>query len=301
MSRILGSLHISTKLVSASIVGILFVAVMIVNQVLANGSVERGIAKAIDQQEIARLAVDVKADARRMQVAVRDLRLAKSEDDIRAGDDRLAAARKDADAIAEEMHRRSVSAENKARIAELRKQIDVYASAGGRVAANRHKNIVAVLAGRGDEITALDKEVADLARNVTLPTSAKVDEIAVEIAKFASSRAEAEKNDVRSLLASSALTSGIIGAAAILVLIGAALVSVFAVSRPIGTMVACMRAIAGGMLSVSVTDIERGDEIGDMARATQVFKDGLIETERLRARTGQGRSERRRAAEEGHG
>lgn len=295
MSRILGSLRISTKLVSASIVGILFVAAMIGGQVFANGNVERGIAKAIDQQEIARLASDVKADARRMQVAVRDLRLAKTEDDIRAGEDRLGGARKDAAAIAEEMHRRSVSSENKVRIAELRKQIDVYASAGGRVAANRHKNIAAVLAGRGDEIVALDKEVADLARNVTVPTSTKVDELAVEIVKFASSRADSEKNDVRALLGSSALTSGIAGAAVILVLIGAALVSVFAVSRPIGAMVACMKAIAGRDLSVAVAGIERGDEIGDMARVTQVFKDGLIETDRLRV--DQTKAEARAAAQ----
>ena len=283
MSRIVGSVRISTKLVSASIVGILFVVAMIVNQFLANGGVERGIIKAIDQQEIARLAIEVKADARRMQVAVRDLRLARSEDAIRAAEGSLDAAHKEAYVVADEMHRRSSSTENKARIAQLRRQIDVYAAAGGRVAANRHKNIAAVLAQRSEDTAALDKEIAELVQSVSLPASLKVDELAVEIVKFASSKAEIEKTDVLALLTAAALMSGIVGGVAIVVLVGAALMSVFIVSRPISRMVGCMKEIAGGRLSVAVAGTERADEIGDMARATRVFKDGLVETERLRA------------------
>ncbi|MDP3691511.1 methyl-accepting chemotaxis protein [Bradyrhizobium sp.] len=283
MSRILSRLRISTKLVSAPLVGMLFVAAMIANQVVANGGVETGIINAIDQQEIARLAIEVKADARRMQVAVRDLHLAKTEEDIRAGEDRLAAARKDAEGIADDIFRRSRSAENKARVVELREQIEAYAGAGGRVATNRHKNIVASVAGRSEEMAALDREVADLARNVTVPASMKVDELAVEAGKFASTRAEAKKNEVRATLRSSAMTSGIVGGVAIAVLVAAALMGVFAVSRPIGGMVTCMKALAGGHLSAAIAGLERGDEIGDMARATQVFKEGLLETTRLRA------------------
>lgn len=278
-----GRLRISTKLVSASVVGVLFVVAMIVNQVLGSGSVERGIAAAIDQQEIARLAGDVKADARRMQVAVRDLRLAKSEEDIQAGETRLSKARKDADSIADEMFRRSHSPENKARIVDLRKQIDIYASAAGRVATNRHKNIAASAAGKADEMAALDREVADLSRNATLPASSKVDELAIEIVKYAAAKAEVEKNQVQSILSSSALASAVVGAIAIVVLIIAGLMGVFAVSRPIGIVVASMKALAGGQTSVAIDGIKRGDEVGDMARATQVFKEGLLEAERLRA------------------
>src|SRR5262245_23277379 len=94
MLRILGSLRISTKLVTVSLLGILFVGIMIANQVFGDRSVERGTVRALDQQEIARLAIATKSESRRMQVAVRDLRLARSEADIRAAEDRMAAARK---------------------------------------------------------------------------------------------------------------------------------------------------------------------------------------------------------------
>jgi len=282
MSRLLARLRISTKLVTASLIGMLFVGAMIVNQILGNASIERGISNAIDQQEIARLALQTKADARRMQVSVRDLRLAKTEIDVHAGEDGLAAAGKNAGSLAAEMFRRSVSAENKARIQELQKQIDMYAAAGGRVAVNRHKFIVAQGSGRPNEIAALEVEVADLARTVTLPASAKIDEMTDQIVKFASSQAEAEKTDVAMVMAASGTASAIVGGAAILILIGAGLISIFAVSRPIGVMVSAMKTLADGQLSVVIAGVDRGDEVGDMARVTQVFKESLVETQRLR-------------------
>ncbi|MGL9622445.1 methyl-accepting chemotaxis protein [Bradyrhizobium sp. U531] len=283
MSRFLSRLRISTKLVGASILGILFVAAMIVNQTVGNATVERGISNAIDQQEIARLAFETKGEARRMQVFVRDLRLAKSEADTKAGEDRLAAAREAASKLAADMYRRSASAENKGRIQELQRQIDAYAAVGGRVAVNRHKMITAQASARMSEVGALEEEVADLARNGTLPVSAKIDEVTDKIVEFASARAEADKADVISVITSSGRTSALVGGAAILVLIGAGLMSVFAVSRPIASMVAAMKELAGGILSVSITGLDRGDEVGDMARVTQVFKENLIETQRLRA------------------
>jgi methyl-accepting chemotaxis protein len=53
------------------------------------------------------------------------------------------------------------------------------------------------------------------------------------------------------------------------------------VARPVVAMTAAMRALAGGDRGVSIPALERHDEIGEMARATQVFKDNAMETERL--------------------
>jgi methyl-accepting chemotaxis protein len=55
------------------------------------------------------------------------------------------------------------------------------------------------------------------------------------------------------------------------------------ISRPVKAMTRAMTAIAGGNLAVEVPARERGDEIGEMAKAVQVFKDSMSETERLRA------------------
>ncbi|MHB2207376.1 methyl-accepting chemotaxis protein [Methylobacterium sp. CM6257] len=47
-------------------------------------------------------------------------------------------------------------------------------------------------------------------------------------------------------------------------------------SRPIIRLTAAMRGLADGDLAVTVADQQRGDEVGAMARAVQVFKEALI-------------------------
>jgi len=55
------------------------------------------------------------------------------------------------------------------------------------------------------------------------------------------------------------------------------------ISRPVVRMCVAMRTLAGGDKAVEIPGIGRKDEIGQMADTVQVFKDTMIETERLRA------------------
>ncbi|ARJ64488.1 chemotaxis protein [Magnetospirillum sp. ME-1] len=83
----------------------------------------------------------------------------------------------------------------------------------------------------------------------------------------------------------------------------ATLVSVFGVrwiltrviTKPIGRMTTLMGRLADGDTSVEIEAIERKDEVGDMARTVQVFKEHMLEAEHLRATQEQ---ERLKAAEE---
>ena len=54
-------------------------------------------------------------------------------------------------------------------------------------------------------------------------------------------------------------------------------------AKPILSLESAMRDIASGKHDVTVPGANRHDEIGSMARAVEVFKDGLVETDRLRA------------------
>ena len=56
---------------------------------------------------------------------------------------------------------------------------------------------------------------------------------------------------------------------------------------PLGAMTRAMGQLAGGNLEVEIPGRGRADEIGDMAKAIGVFKDNMIETERLRAEQSQ--------------
>jgi methyl-accepting chemotaxis protein len=69
------------------------------------------------------------------------------------------------------------------------------------------------------------------------------------------------------------------------------------VSVPIGTMTAAMRRLADRQMNTEVPGIGRGDEIGAMARAVQVFKDNMIEADRLAAAQEQERAAKERRSE----
>jgi methyl-accepting chemotaxis protein len=53
--------------------------------------------------------------------------------------------------------------------------------------------------------------------------------------------------------------------------------------RPIKALTGAMAQLAGGDVGIAVPALARRDEIGDMARAVEVFRDNMRETERLRA------------------
>jgi methyl-accepting chemotaxis protein len=65
--------------------------------------------------------------------------------------------------------------------------------------------------------------------------------------------------------------------------IGVCLSLIRGISAPIAAMTKTMRVLAENDVSVSIPGIGRGDEIGAMALAVQVFKDNMIEARRLTA------------------
>lgn len=73
------------------------------------------------------------------------------------------------------------------------------------------------------------------------------------------------------------------------------------VVRPVTQMTQAMRSLANNNLETGIPALERGDEIGQMANAVQVFKDNMVETERLReaqAEADQGKARRQATIEE---
>jgi methyl-accepting chemotaxis protein len=69
------------------------------------------------------------------------------------------------------------------------------------------------------------------------------------------------------------------------------------VVKPLSTLKARMASLSAGELDAPVANAERSDEIGEMARTVQVFRDAMIETSRLRdqqAATEQQRADERR-------
>ena len=101
-----------------------------------------------------------------------------------------------------------------------------------------------------------------------------------------------EKAELRSILI------GLCGfgiAATVLAVLGIRSILSRVITRPIGRMTKLMARLADGDTGVHIEAVERKDEVGDMARTVQVFKDHMLEAESLR--TSQ-EAERLRAATE---
>ncbi|MCJ2123649.1 methyl-accepting chemotaxis protein [Methylobacterium sp. J-077] len=84
--------------------------------------------------------------------------------------------------------------------------------------------------------------------------------------------------------------TGFLALAAILA-IGAVVMLVLEISRPLGRMTAAMHQLASGDTGTEIPAIGRRDEVGAMAGAVQVFKENMIQTRRLEAETAEARLE----------
>jgi methyl-accepting chemotaxis protein len=80
--------------------------------------------------------------------------------------------------------------------------------------------------------------------------------------------------------------------------LGAGLLIVRGVSTPVRGMTDVMKALARRDLQVAIPATDRGDEIGDMARTLLVFRDGMIEADRLAATQEAERQSKEKRAEQ---
>ncbi|QFT34297.1 Methyl-accepting chemotaxis protein 4 [Labrenzia sp. THAF82] len=112
------------------------------------------------------------------------------------------------------------------------------------------------------------KQLDNLTRTVSADIAA-ISEVQSEQAKTASSSAEVQIA-ITILLA-------ILGG------IGLAFVLNLAITRPIRTITNVMARLADGDNEVHIPGLDRGDEIGDMSRTVQVFRDNAVERAELQA------------------
>jgi methyl-accepting chemotaxis protein len=68
-----------------------------------------------------------------------------------------------------------------------------------------------------------------------------------------------------------------------LLVIGGIVAVLRKVIQPVSSLTQAMTRLAANELSVVIPDVDHQDEIGDMARAVEVFKKSMIDTERLRS------------------
>jgi methyl-accepting chemotaxis protein len=151
----------------------------------------------------------------------------------------------------------------------------VIPDAQAMLAAVKNRFIPALLASRDSDTEAAMREISAL--------YAKHKEDVGEFIKLANQsvdQAEASATDTETFFVS--ITWGILGITFI-VSLGATWLLVRMVAVPIRRMTDTMRSLASGDKSVEIPGVGRKDEIGQMADAVTVFKNNMIEAERLAA------------------
>ena len=90
-------------------------------------------------------------------------------------------------------------------------------------------------------------------------------------------------DDVAAVFRKNALMVGGIAFGVLGVVMGATFVIARSISRPLDTITGRMKALADDDKTIDVPYLDHRDEIGDLARALQVFKDNAVEADRLQA------------------
>jgi len=275
----MSKLRIGTKLAIMSFVSIALVAGMLVAQVLGNSSISSAYETAMRRAQVARNVVEVNAATRGMQVGVRDIRLATDKEHFDKAKQLLDTRYLSVNRYIEQALP-IASKENVERLNTMKTLAEQYLAAANDLAAIKLKASALAQAGGGAEdakqIAQLNEQAERIVAERTLPTAGKIEELVNAAAEFAIHKAEegeaAAQSDMKLTL-----EIGIgAGLAVILLLIGSALFGNFSIAKPLRKMASVLVDLTNDRV-VDVPFVGRGDEIGDIAKATEVFKLSIAE------------------------
>ncbi|MGY3508677.1 HAMP domain-containing protein [Bradyrhizobium sp. USDA 3051] len=271
MSRLIQNLQIGTKLALASAFGVVLVGAMIASQVIGNNNVRHSNQAALAQQELVREATEAKLGIRGLQLAVRDMRLANNQGDLQKASELLLERSKALNGVVDSMLRLSHAPENRARMEKLKSTSADYLK-GAQQNASVRSEAIAVAATDPVRAAKISEEGARQIREVTLPLATQLDNLTSEIADFAKHKSDEEIAAASQEMAVSERLGMVVGACAVLVLIGSWLMSFLTIARPIRALTVAMDKLAGGDFSVVLPGLGRKDEVGGVAAAVEKFK-----------------------------
>ena len=285
LKKFASDVRISTKIAISSVFGIVLVLAIVGMQLYGDGKIQAAKVNADREQTIVADAIYATSASRGMQIAVRDLRLAATPDDIRGATERLEAQRKTADGYASEaITLIKASGRPGENAAKLQAQIEQYAAGAKEVAALRLEYLTLLAKGESSEkIADLQTRAASIVRERTLPAAAEMDVAAAKMIEMARGQVAAENEAFTSTLATVELINESLAGVVIFVLIGTAVFMFFTVIRPIRALTGGMRELAEGNFDVVLPGVGRKDEIGGIAGAVDTFKIKLEEKMRLDA------------------
>jgi len=221
---------------------------------------------------------------RGMQVGVRDIRLANSNDAMNRAVEYLEMRHKRAGEFLElAMDDIRKSGREPTYTAKMRPLIDQYLAGARQIVPLRLEAMGLAATGETDKARAVDAQAEKFARERTLPIAAELESLSTTAVEDAKKKIQMEDARFASVMARTELINFALAGVVVFVLIGAAIFLAYTVTRPLRALTGGMRELATGNFDVALPGVGRKDEVGGIADAVNEFKMRLAEKMRLEA------------------
>jgi methyl-accepting chemotaxis protein len=243
---------------------------------------------------LARAILQAKAGVEAMQVGAFRVELARNSKELAQGQGKVFAGAKAAtDAVNDALNRSSLKT-TQATLNDFKEKIgDFNDNASNLVGVQQElfnlqqqreqkKNDLAATVSLEKQITDLKAQASKIAFTDMAPVAAGISETAGKLAKAVSGRMDQNAVQAASTLRLVKYVGLGISLPVILLLIGTAFMGNSSIARPLRRLVASLKQMAEGE-DVEITGTERGDEIGDTARAVNEIKVMLADKARREA------------------
>ncbi len=268
----LSNIRIGTKLMAMSAISILLVIGMVGGQYLSNLTLKDELAATERRNTIVADSLDAKASMRGMQVGVRDLRLANTSEQLDKANKYLASRHESVSKFLAQTIQLTVAKDNLDRFTAAKDISERYYAAAKEILNIKVKIIAlrsnAVLDADGTkQVAQLIEQIEQIARERAQPLGAKGEETIETAVKVARERSEKSAELTSKAFENGQLMSMLMGALAVIMLIGSAVFGAMTIARPLRALVAPLDEIAGGNFAVTVPGRDRKDEVGLVASA----------------------------------
>ena len=269
----LSNVSIGLKLSIMSGLGVLFMVILIAAQMMLARQAKEAETRAGNQTEIGSGIIAAKASLRGLQMAVKDVRISRSNQEVDAAlrnvDERQKATRD----LAEPLIGKMTRPENRARVESMLKLVDEYVAQGKKIADGKRKVFetrarLGAAAADHPEIATLDQEQLAIART-SVGVAGQAEKLMDETdAGAASARKAAQEAADHTASLSENVNTGLSVLTAI-VLVISAIMGALTIARPLREMVKPLGEIAEGNFTIVVPNTDRKDEVGQIANAVQ--------------------------------
>jgi methyl-accepting chemotaxis protein len=283
----ISNVKIGTKLGAALGLCALLLGGMLTAQHVSDSVVGEALGAAERQAKVQTNSIEVKASTRGMQVALRDLRLAISAEQVQGAEEtfkaRYAAVHRWADGALALV----VSQDNRDRLNKIKGDAGIY-EAGFREIKAAKDQVVAVRGNARslaelsptdqDRIQRLNFEIERVAKEKTLPTAQRMERNTVEIGEDVEKRAKIANDNLAQIRATAKYVQTLIGVVAGVILIGTIVFVMISIVRPLRGLVKPIEELSRGNFAVSMQTDGRKDEVGQIAEAVRAMAEKVRQT-----------------------